>query len=517
MQGITNKKQFTSYILIIAAIVLVVNVVSRSLFFRLDLTDNKMYSLSESSKKVIEKLEDRLLAKVYFSSDLPGQVANSRRYLQDMLEEYAAYSKGDFHFEFIAPDKNEQAKEDARSYGIPPVQMQVVENDKLEIKNVYMGLVLLYEDKKELLPVIQTTDGLEYEITTAIKKITSSGMNRIAIAESDNASVETKKLTELLRQTYTVKAQNLDNPISVDTKVLLVNGFTDSLSLESLYNLDQYLMGGGKVMLSQARQTADLQQGRAQDIQSNIFDFLEHYGVRIGNDIITDKKCGQIQVQQQQGFFRMVNAIEYPVFPVINQFNKEDLSVKSLESARLFFPNEISSADSSINLTWLMKSSNNTGVITGPYYNIYPIDNPMMKIFPGKSKVLAARLNGHVNSYFANNVEFNTREGFLTQNAQAELVIIGDLEFFNDKRAGGIPENSEFIQNSIDVLSGDSELVEIRSRGVSSRPLETITDGKRQTWKWVNILLPALLVIFMGFYRMKKNRDRREMLEEMYM
>ena len=165
-----DKKTFITYLTIIGTILVILNIVSRNIFFRWDLTDNKMYSLSESSKSVVGKIDDRLTMKVYFSDNLPGEYGNNRRYLQDILEEYAAYSGGNIHFEFYRTDDDEKMKEDAQKSGIQPVQLQVIENDNLEVKRVYMGMVFLYEDERETIPVIQTTTGLEYEITTKIKK-----------------------------------------------------------------------------------------------------------------------------------------------------------------------------------------------------------------------------------------------------------------------------------------------------------------------------------------------------------
>ena len=164
-----NKKSFLTYIGIVLTILVLLNIISRSLFFRWDLTENKMYSLSDSSKSVVEKIDDRLTMKVYFSDNLPGEYGNNRRYLQDILEEYAAYSDGNIHFEFYHTDDDEKMQEDAQKSGIQPVQLQVIENDNIEVKRVYMGMVFLYEDERETIPVIQTTTGLEYDISTKIK------------------------------------------------------------------------------------------------------------------------------------------------------------------------------------------------------------------------------------------------------------------------------------------------------------------------------------------------------------
>jgi len=129
-------------------ILFLLNGISRNKFFRLDLTDNNMYSLSTSSESVVEQVDDLLTMKVYFSDDLPGEYANNRRYLQDILEEYAAFSNGNIRFEFFRPEDDQNIEQEAQKAGIMPVQMQVVDNDKLEVKRVLMGMVILYEDKK---------------------------------------------------------------------------------------------------------------------------------------------------------------------------------------------------------------------------------------------------------------------------------------------------------------------------------------------------------------------------------
>ncbi|HDR04212.1 MAG TPA: hypothetical protein ENN84_03060 [Candidatus Marinimicrobia bacterium] len=512
---ITDKKQFLIYTVVILTIAVVLNIVSRQLFVRFDLTKDKVYSLSESSKQVIGKLEDRMVAKVYFSKDIPGQLANSRRFLQDLLEEYEAWGDGKFRFEFINPDESEDAKSAAQRDGIPPVQMQVIENDKLEIKNVYIGMVLLYSDKKETIPMLRTDGGLEYELTSKIKKLTAVGFKNIGIVNLPGNDSETQKLEEALRESYRIRQYDLEQEIPFDVNVMLVNGAGDSLSLDQLYHLDQFLQRGGRLFLGQTRQTANIQQGSASDIQSNIFDFLRHYGVEIGKEIITDASCGQIQVQQQQGFFRMVNAVNYPVFPVIHHFNEENLMVRNFEEARIFFPNEITAADSGIDFTWLLQTSNRTGAVSGPYYNIYPLQNPLLNKFPNKEKNLAALLRGVRNSYFAQNSDYEKKENFISGNT-VELIVVADLQFFNDQRAASVPENVSLILNGVDYLSGDEELIAIRSRDVTSRPLKALSDGERNFWKWINIALPALLVLVFALLKWRRNRENRRILEEIY-
>jgi gliding-associated putative ABC transporter substrate-binding component GldG len=534
MARINNKKEFALSLLFLAVILILINIISRSLFFRWDLTRGNIYSLSESSKSIISQLDDRMIARVFFSEDLPGEYVNSRRYLQDILEEYRAYSHGNFHFEFVNPDDHEKAKEEAYSYRIPPVQLRVLENDKLEIKNVYMGLVLLYRDKKEVLPVIQTTEGLEYDLTAAIKKMLAKDLKTIGLIAGKGEGVQTYQLTQFLNQTYRVRPVSLNSVIPLEVELVLMNGVLDSLNMDELYHLDQFLMRGGKLFLSQARQEAKVQEGMAESIASNIFSFLEHYGLTINPDIVIDKLCSQIQIQQRQGIFTFNNAVDYPPIPVIRRFNEESPIVSGLDEVRVFFPHEITASPDSGTFTPLMWTSKNSGLLAEGYfpapsmggnytlrngYNIYPVDNKQLQKFDKGPMVVAGLRTGPQTSFFADSSEYAEKEGFLVFTNELNLLLITDNRFFDDTRAAGIPENTALILNAADVMTGDAELVSIRNRGIKVRPLkpEILTsDTARNAWKWANMITPSLLVILFALYKVGQNRKKRRKLEEYY-
>jgi hypothetical protein len=148
-------------------------VVSSNLFGRIDLTDGRIYSLNDASKRIVGKLDDTFLVKAYFSKNLPSPYNANSKYVQDKLEEYRAYGKGRFRFEFVDPGDDAKLEEEAQKHRIPPVQVQVVEQDQFQAKKAYMGLVFLYQDRQETIPVVDNPIGLEYEVTSAIKKLTS--------------------------------------------------------------------------------------------------------------------------------------------------------------------------------------------------------------------------------------------------------------------------------------------------------------------------------------------------------
>ena len=277
------------------------NLIARDNFRRLDLTDNKMYSLSNSSKNVISQVDDLLTMKVYFSSDLPNELGNTKRFLQDILEEFSAYSHGNIRFFFEDPQEDETMEEQARKDGIQPVQMQVIENDKVEIKKVYLGMVLLYENKKDNIPVIQSTAGLEYLITTKIKSLIDVDKKVIGIVNlQPDFELKTNNIRAQLSQNYLVRSVDLSSNADDEIDVLLVSGTTDTLDTLVRKNLESFLQNGKMLFLAQGGVTADIQQQRASVINSDIFDFMAQYGLQIKKNLVLDDKCQNIQVQDRR-------------------------------------------------------------------------------------------------------------------------------------------------------------------------------------------------------------------------
>jgi ABC-type uncharacterized transport system involved in gliding motility auxiliary subunit len=172
------KEQYIKFILYMAVIVLV-NLAGLTLFFRADLTAGKLFSLSDASKKAVATLSEPLSIKVFFSKNLPAPHNNTERYLKDLLDEYAAKAGRLFNYQFYNVSSEEgdlsatavENRELAKSYGISPIQIRIVENDELQFKNAYMGLVLIHGDLIEKINAVTSTDGLEYRLTTAIQKL----------------------------------------------------------------------------------------------------------------------------------------------------------------------------------------------------------------------------------------------------------------------------------------------------------------------------------------------------------
>ena len=135
------KAQTLSRVGITLAILVLLNLISVRIFGRMDLTKNKLYTLSEASKQFMRNLDDRVTIKAYFTEDLPSPYNMNRREVLDELNDYKAYSRGNLQFEFIDP-AGEKAEQEAQQQGVQPVQVQVVKEDKFEVKRAYMGIPL---------------------------------------------------------------------------------------------------------------------------------------------------------------------------------------------------------------------------------------------------------------------------------------------------------------------------------------------------------------------------------------
>ncbi len=173
-----KKAQMNTYsrFLIYIIVIVLLNIAGVTLFFRADLTSNKVYSLSDASRNVVRTLSEPLTVKVFFSNNLPAPYNNIERYLHDLLEEYSVAGKKYFNYQFhnVSGEESDESRRDrdlAQSYGVHPVQIQNIEQDEVKFQQAYMGLVLMHGDIIEALPSITSTEGLEYQITSAIQKM----------------------------------------------------------------------------------------------------------------------------------------------------------------------------------------------------------------------------------------------------------------------------------------------------------------------------------------------------------
>jgi gliding-associated putative ABC transporter substrate-binding component GldG len=512
---------------LVLGVLVLLNAIAVRFFTRLDLTSSKMYTLSDASKNLVRSLDDKFLVKAYFTSDLPAPYNNNRRYLQDQLDEYRAYSHGNFQYEFIDPSKNESLEQEAQRYGVPPVQVQVLKEDKFQVEKAYMGLVFLYGDKQERLPVIQQTENLEYEISSAMKKLTSKELKKIGFltGQGEPGLQQVSRLKDVLEKQYQLTTVSLagGQAIPSDIAVLVIAAPTQAFKSWEKFLIDQYLMRGGKIAFFLNKVDASLQNQTGRPLNLNVDDMLETYGVRINTDLVRDVRCAMVTVSQQTGFFVIQNQVPFPYLPMASDFSKSNPIVKDLGSVIFFF---VSSIDTSLargkglSVDVLVKSSSRSGRQEGVFY--FNPTAPMTKeMFTESGIPLAVAIEGTYTSAFrdkpvvldsAVRTSIDTSKRILSSKP-SRIAVVGDGDFIQDQYSGGNRDNIIFASNVIDWLADDIGLASIRSRETGSKPLAEVSEGTKSLVKGLNLVAPPLLVVVVGVLRWRWRVAMRRRLE----
>ena len=512
-----NSKNTWSFTFIVIGLVFVLNLFAQQLFFRWDLTENQRYSISDVTKDILADIEEPITVKVYFSENFPRQLISVKQYVLDMLNEYRAYAGSSLEYEFIPISGEDEALEqEAMGYGIQPVQANITESDEIKVQRIYLGIVFLYADRKEIIPFAQQIEQLEYDMTGAIKKLSQGSLPKVGWLtghgeQTLNEEGVSRALGEI-RKNYELVEVSLsdEDQIPTDVNTLILAGATAPFSDADLYKLDQYILKGGHLGIFLNTKIIDMQNQYmpVQENPSNIFSFLEHFGLKFGRQLIIDKNCYQVQAMQNLGFLQIPVAVDYPFAPRIADLNADNPIVNRLNELGFFFVNELSSvADSSVvTFTTLMRTSKNTGYAM-PDQRTRSINISAGQKYPDymyreTPKDISAVLEGDFTSYFGATRpdSLSYPEEHLSASLKSTaMVAVGNATFTNKQFM--VPASLTFMLNAVDWLHDRNGLISIRSKNVQPSQLEEMSAGTRQMLKWLNILLAPLLIVLAGIIR----------------
>ena len=494
-----RKNSIVLYILLVAGILVLINILAARFFYRLDLTEDKRYTLSDATKDVLKNLEDPVTVSAYFSEGLPPNIDKARRDFKELLSEFETHSRGNIVYEFINPNKDEEIEQEAIQNGISPVVINVIEKDQSVQKKAFLGAILKYGEKTEVIPFVQPGSAMEYSIASGIKKLTLDEKNLVGFIQGhgEPSTFMMQQAMQSLNVLNEVEGVNLtDSTYLPKYKTLALIAPTDSIPGEHFRMLDDYLAGGGNMVIAVNRVDGDLNQGMGTDINTGLESWLAEKGIEVESSFIVDVNCGAVSVVQQQGMFSFTTQVDFPFLPVFNTFNEHPVT-SGLETVIMQFASPVNyTGDSALTFTPLVYSSEKSGIQGLPlFFNIEKKwgDND----FPMKGIVAAGVLEGNIAG---------------TNNAR--MIVIGDGDFAvngQGQQAQQLsPDNVNLLVNSIDWLSDDTGLIQLRTRGITSRLLKQVEDGKKNLLKWLNVLLPVIFIIVYGIFRSQRNRVIRE-------
>ena len=492
------------YVAIILAIVVVVNVLGNTFFGRLDLSENKLYSISPTTKEILKGLDDVVSVKGYFSQRLPVQVSRLPKEIDDVLKEYRVYSGGNIHYERIDPGDNEELKQQLAQSGVNPVTMTIIEKDERQQINGYLAMTVSYGEKTEAIPLVQNTDDLEYELTSRIFRVTSeprhvgflaSGMRHSLTGDYGYVAQEIRKIHE-------IESVDLDqNPIVPENiNALIVAGPGDSVSEKVKFGIDQFIMRGGNVLFLMDNLIVD-QNRQPRLINHGMNGMLLTYGFRLKSDVVRDQKSNSPE-RVSQGIFTFNQP--NPFFPHIvkNQFGDNPI-VSRLSEMTLPWTGSLEIAapgDSNLSCTVLATTSDDGQSIGPPAYQPSGV--------PSKLPLILFA-TGNFQSAFQGRTDLAAPgDSILTRSVKpANLLIVGSSSFVQSNYL--YPGNLEFMLNVIDYLTIGDKLISIRTRPTTDRPLKNLSGEMKNFLRIVDIVGVPIFVILFGAMRFYlKRRDK---------
>ncbi|MBN2096175.1 GldG family protein [Candidatus Peregrinibacteria bacterium] len=504
--------------ILIVAIVLMVNFIAARHFMRIDLTKNQFYAVSDASKTIMRDLEDIVTVKVFFSEKLPPNLFAVRQYVHDILDELASYSKGDLMVDFLNPEDS-KIRQEAFELGIPEVQMNIVEKDKLEVKNGFLGVAVVYGDRVEILPVVQNVLNVEYDLVAAIKKVTAQSTPKIAfLTGHDEPELTQRAGVDQMRDTYALFKQALDHNYQVetvnlaesgtfsDTDTLLIAGSKTAFSDEEKYAIDQFLLSGRNAILflDSIEVKPDLQ---AEAFDLNLSDMLEHYGVGIEEQFVLDQLNERASFNQ--GFMNFIVPYPFWIKAVHQYFDPENPIVAAMDFIVLPWASPLNVFDrEGVNATVLAYTTPNAWLQPGPLFNLDPSS---LQISSEQYQYpLAVLLEGEFTSFFSGDEDWiKSSDDYHEKSTQTgRLLLVGNSRFINDHFVNLYGQNMLFALNTVDFLTLDDSLISIRSKSSFDFPLKDLSARDRQLVKFTGIWLMPLAVILFGVVRFVLRRRK---------
>jgi len=488
-----NKTDLSITAILLLGIIIVVNFLSYQIFYRWDLTENKIYSISKVSKNTVESLDDVVNVKAYFSKNLPAQLLSLRQEVEDILDEYQNYSNGKIIIEYIDPSDDEKTQRDLAMIGIPQLQFEVYEKDKRALVNGYMGIAISYGDNTETIPALkQDTSDLEYQITTAIKKVTSKDIAKIGILSSNGSADLKKDLSYAYKELsglYDVVPVDLgsdDSSIPTDIKTLIIPSPKEKFEDDEIEKIKDFVnQGHSLIVLADGVSIGDGLVASKNDL--NLNSLLGNYGLTLNSDLVGDVRNGIASFSQ--GFFTFSS--NYAFWPRITKdgFNHDYNAVSSLENVIFPWVSSISIDESKLpdgKITILAHTTDKAWELK---------DN--FDVSPKKAN-FPQGVRGEYNLIVLAKV-----------NDQSNIIVVGDGDFVNNNFVQGNPDNLTLFQNLVDSLSLDDDLIKIRSKVVSSRPIKDLSDSEKALYRYLNVFGITILVLVYGMFRYFMRRKSR--------
>jgi ABC-2 type transport system permease protein len=547
-----ESKKLGELLMLANAIVIVVliNILSSDYFFRVDLTEEKRYSIKQPTKEVLEGLDDDVHVDVYLYGELNPAFERFRKSIQETLDEFRIYSNNKVHYTFIDPAaaSSQQARtefmSDLAARGIRPTNVIDTKNGERVEKIIFPGVIISYggmekgvmllkgnRAQSQEVEINQSIEGVEYELINAIHRLTSEERKRIGLVRG-HQELEGLSIAEFnneLLDAYDVFQVNLEKSKMLEDYDLLIiaKPRTRYSSLEK-YHLDQYIMKGGRVLLLLDRMEANMDSVTTQNYfafpyELDLDDQLFKYGVRLNPDLVQDLTSSLYPVVtgQSGGGKPKMELMDWPFFPLINRYADHPIT-RNIDAVITKFTSSLDTVKASgIRKTPLLFTSQYSRTLTAPVpVSVNELREKLDKDQFTKSYLpVGYLLEGKFSSLFKNRFvpEGADPNSFKGDGADSKIIVIadGDLAANVVNPRTGQPQalgfdpftnytfaNRDLLMNAVAFLVDDNGMISARNKEVKIRPLDKNKIKEERTkWQIINVALPVLVMMLYGIGR----------------
>ena len=530
-------------------VLIAINAIGSQFFHRFDLTQDKRYTLSQTSLNILKEIKQPLIIDVFLKGQFPGEFKKLQTETQQILEEFKAYNK-DITFQFVNPIENEEERDTIMASfmerGLTPINVTMDDKGKQTQEVVFPWAIATYGNKSVKVPLLKNLMGastaekvvssvqhLEYAFANAFNTVAKAKEKKIAVIKG-NGELHDLLMADFIKQVrenYYIGTFTLDSVAKKPSESLaylkkydlaIIARPTEKFSDEEKLVLDQFVTNGGKTLwlVDQVNMEMDSLYNDsgatlAYPFDLNLNDMFFKYGVRINPNLVKDLMATPIALATgEQG--SATQYTQYPWFysPMIYPSSKNPI-VSNVDGIKFEFANGIDTLKNGIKKTVLLKSSPYSKVVGTPVevsLNMVT-ERPEQSEFTNKGNIpVAVLLEGKFHSMFENRVLPFAEKSFQAQGKNNKMIVVSDgdvirnqldknyqpLELGYDKWTNKLYGNKEFLMNCVNYLLDDNGLINIRSKEVNLPLLDK--EKVYATYTTSQIITVGLPIVVLGIF-----------------
>ena len=552
----SKKLESILYFLIGVFVIILVNQLSARVFYRFDLTEEKRYTISDASKQILQNLEDVVYVDVYLEGDLPAGVKRLQKNVRETLDEFKVYAGANLQFRFVNPSSAKSEKSKQEFYeslirrGIQATNLYDNVDGKRTQILIFPGAILSYAGREVGITFLkgnkssspqeqlnQSIEGVEYELSNAIKSLTETRTRRIALLKG-HGELDTLEIagftSELLSkyQVFHVDLTRKTNLLGYEAIVLAKP--KEAFSSFDKYKIDQFIMRGGKAMflidaLHANMDSASREDNIALPYETELDDLFFKYGFRINRDMILDRNAAPYPVVVGNiGENPQIQLLPWPFFPIINEYSKHP-TVRNSDAIVSKFMSTIDTLKvQGVTKIPLMNTSQYSKVLSAPVkVSINELKKEMNPDFFNSGRQTTAWIfEGKFSSLFKNRFlpEGAEKSSFIADGSESKILIVSDGDIARNEinpKTGQPVElgfnqftetryaNADFLMNVMTYLLEEDGIINTRSKEIKIRPLDAVKlEDQKFMVQLVNLILPVLIIAIFGILKVLVRKRR---------